>query len=234
VTVGAQRRLELVAEGAQPSKPYPPYTPPPSKTPTESDSRWQHPPPPMAPPLAVVGPAVAAPSFRTALPFRLRPRKLPSWRRAALPNDEVSHGPQTCVLIRADHAAFVIGGLILLRVDVLYRITTWSMRRSPLGTASPSVEVSACLGILRLYQAGSIHSGLLNLVFVSFSLMGYYWCREVRRRTKHVGRVVCSGENGMLLLCFAWLFCNCWMVPSDTEFHNRKLRNEHILSPLPL
>jgi hypothetical protein len=78
----------------------------------------------MAPPLAVVGPAVAAPSFRTALPFRLRPRKLPSWRRAALPNDEVSHGPQTCVLIRADHAAFVIGGLILLRVDVLYRITT--------------------------------------------------------------------------------------------------------------
>ncbi|CAO2167523.1 unnamed protein product [Urochloa humidicola] len=39
-------------------------------------------------PLAVVGPTVAAPTLRTALPCRLRPRKLPSWRPAALPNDE--------------------------------------------------------------------------------------------------------------------------------------------------
>ena len=92
VAVGAQRQLELGRRANQ-ANPIP-CSPPPSKTPTESDSPWQHPPPPMVPPLAVVGPAVAAPSFRTARTSRLRPRKLPSWPRAALPNDEVSHDPK--------------------------------------------------------------------------------------------------------------------------------------------
>ncbi|XP_062207903.1 uncharacterized protein LOC133909472 isoform X2 [Phragmites australis] len=42
----------------------------------------------MAPPLAVVGSAIASPSFRTALPRRIRPRKLLSWRCPARPSDE--------------------------------------------------------------------------------------------------------------------------------------------------
>jgi hypothetical protein len=46
----------------------------------------------MVTPIAVVAPVVVAPRFRTALPYRLRPQKLRSWRCPALPNDEVLNG----------------------------------------------------------------------------------------------------------------------------------------------
>jgi hypothetical protein len=41
---------------------------------------------------AVVAPAVVATRSRSALPRRLRPQKLHSWRFPALPNDEVLRG----------------------------------------------------------------------------------------------------------------------------------------------
>ena len=160
-----------------------PCSPPPSKTPTESDSPWQHPPPPMAPPLAVVGPAVAAPSFRTARPSRLRPRKLPSWPRAALPNDEVSHDHKPahwcepimlpcricdrkfhlsvcwCIGLLLDRCGGVHWGRLLLQWR-LGLVNDW---------------------ILGFCQAGSIW--VAQYCFCSFSL-NRYWCREIWGRTK--------------------------------------------------
>ncbi|KAL5228420.1 hypothetical protein ABZP36_017620 [Zizania latifolia] len=53
---------------------------PPPKTPADFDPHG-NPPSPLAPPLF-------APRFHAALPRRLGPQKLPSWRRAARPSDE--------------------------------------------------------------------------------------------------------------------------------------------------
>jgi hypothetical protein len=173
---GPQRKLWR--EAREPTKPYLRFasSAPPSKTPLESGPPWQHHAPPMGPQLAAVGPSITAPRFRTTLPCRTRPRGLTSWRRAALPKDEVSWCPQPyrrrwygLYNVSLPHLCMWFS---LIVYSVLCRIITWSMRRSPLGMASRSVEVSL---------TGSIRIDCYCYIFLVFCVD---CCREVRGWTK--------------------------------------------------